>query len=94
MPLKFCIQYVSKSGRPSSHHRTKRSILIPNLKKGSAKECANHQTVALTSQARKVMPKMLHARLQYYMNEELPDVQAGFRKGSGTKDQIATFAGS
>ena len=69
----------------------KRSILIPNLKKRSAKECANHQTVALTSQARKVMPKMLHARLQYYVNQELPDVQAGFRKGSGTKDQIANI---
>ena len=69
----------------------KRSILIPVLKKGSAKECANHQTVALTSQARKVMPKMLHARLQYYVNKELPDVQAGLRKGSGTKDQIANI---
>ena len=63
----------------------------PNSQESSIKDCANHQTVALTSQARKVMPKMLHARLQYYVNQELPDVQAGFRKGSGTKYQIANI---
>ena len=62
-------------------------IQIP--KKGSTKECANHWTIALTSHTSKVMFKMLHARLQYYVNQELPDVQAGFRKGRGTRDQIA-----
>ena len=52
------------------------------------KECANHETIALIAHARKVMLKILHARLQHYINQELPDVQAGFRKGTGTRDQI------
>ena len=69
----------------------KRSILIPIPKKGSAKECSNHQTVALISHASKVMLKILHAGLQHYVNQELPDVQAGFRKGRGTRDQIASI---
>ena len=55
---------------------------------------SNHGTTALISHASKVMPKILHARLQYYANQELPDVQAQFRKGRGTRDQIATFFGS
>ena len=88
MLSKCCTQYVSKSGRPSNGHR-KRSILIPIPKKGSTKECANHQTIALISYASKVMLKILHARLQHYVNQELPDVQAGFRKGRGTRIQIA-----
>ena len=58
-------------------------------KKGNAKECSNYCTIALTSHASKVMLKILQARLQQYMNRELPDVQAGFRKGRGTRDQIA-----
>ena len=69
----------------------KRSILIPVPKKGSTKECANHRTIALISHASKVMLKIFHARLQYYVNQELPDVQAGFRKGSGTRDQIGNI---
>ena len=69
----------------------KRSILIPIPKKGSTEECANHWTVALISHASKVMLKILHARLQHYVNQELPDVQAGFRKGRGTRDQIANI---
>ena len=69
----------------------KRSILIPIPKKGSTKECANHRTVALISHASKVMLKILHARLQHYANQELPDVHAGFRQGRGTRDQIAKF---
>ena len=69
----------------------KRSILIPIPKKGSAKECSNHQTVALISHASKVMLKILHAGLQHYVNKDLPDVQAGFRKGRGTRDQIASI---
>ena len=60
-----------------------------NLKKGNAKECSNYHTIALISHASKVMLKILQARLQQYVNRELPDVQAGFRKGRGTRDQIA-----
>ena len=63
----------------------------PNPKKGSTKECANHWTVALMSHASKVMLKILHARLQHYANQEIPDVQAGFREGRGTRDQIANI---
>ena len=54
--------------------------------KGSTKECSNHWTTALLSHASKVMLKILHTRLQHYMNQELPDIQAGFRKGRGTRD--------
>ena len=59
--------------------------------KGSTKECSNHRTIALISRASKVMLKILHARLQHYMNQELPDVQDGFRKGRGSRDQIANI---
>ena len=69
----------------------KRSVFIPIPRKGSAKECSNYCTIALISQARKVMLKILQSRLQQYVNGELPDVQAGFRKGSGTRDQIANI---
>ena len=67
----------------------KRSDFIPISKKGNAKKCSNYHTTALISHASKVMLKILQARLQQYMNRELPDVQAGFRKGRGTRDQIA-----
>ena len=67
----------------------KRSVFIPTPKKGNPKECSNYRTIALISHARKVMLKILQARLQQYMNRELPDVQGGFRKGRGTRDQIA-----
>ena len=67
----------------------KRSVFIPIPKKGDAKECSNYCTIALISHASKVMLKILQARLQQYMNRELPDVQAGFRKGRRTRDQIA-----
>ena len=66
----------------------KRSVFIPIPKKGNSKECSNYHTTALISHASKVMLKILHARLQQYMNSELPDVQAGFIKGGGTRDQI------
>ena len=69
----------------------KRSVLIPIPKKSNAKECSNYDTIALISHASKVMLKILQARLQQYMNRELPDVQAGFRKGRGTRDQIANI---
>ena len=69
----------------------KSSILIPIPKKRSTKACVHCQTSALISHAGKVMLKILHARLQHYVNQELPDVQAGFRKGRGTRDQIANI---
>ena len=69
----------------------KRSVLIPIPKKGNAKECSNDHTIALISHASKVMLKIIQARLQQYVNCELPDVQAGFRKGRGTRDQIANI---
>ena len=68
-----------------------RSVFIPIPKKGNAKECSNYHTVALISHASQVMLKILQARLQQYVNCELPDVQAGFRKGRGTRDQIANI---
>ena len=69
----------------------KRSVFIRIPEKGNAKECSNYCTTALTSHTNKVMLKTLQARLQQYMNHELPDVQAGFRKGRGTRDQIANI---
>ena len=69
----------------------KRSGFIPIPKQNSAKECSNYRTLALISHASKVMLKILQARLQQHGNQELPDVQAGFRKGSRTKDQIANI---
>ena len=69
----------------------KRSVFIPIPKKGNAKECSNYHTIALISHASKVMLKILQARLHQYMNHELPDVQAGFRKGRGTRDQIVNI---
>ena len=69
----------------------KRSVFIPTPKKGNAKECSSYLTTALISHTSKVMLKILQARLQQYMNCELPDVQAGFRKGRGTRDQIANI---
>ena len=62
---------------------------MPIPEKGSAKQCSNYHTIALISHASKVMLKILQARLQQYVNQELPGVQAGFRKGRGTRDQIA-----
>ena len=67
----------------------KRSVFTPIPKKGNAKECSNYCTVALISHASEIMLKILQARLQQYVNRELPDVQAGFRKGRETRDQIA-----
>ena len=69
----------------------KRSVLIPIPKKGSAKGCPNYRTIALISNASKVMLKILQARLQQYMNCELPDIQAGLGKGRQTRDQIANI---
>ena len=69
----------------------KRSVFIPIPKKGNAKECSNYHTIALISHTSKVMLKILHARLQQYVNREIPGVQAGFTKGRGTREQIANI---
>ena len=69
----------------------KRSVFIPIPKKGNVKECSNYRTITLISLASKVMLKILQARLQQHVNRELPDVQAGFRKGRGTRDQFANI---
>ena len=69
----------------------KRSVFTLILKKGNAKECSNYRTIALISHASKVLLKILQVRLQQSLNCELPDVQAGFRKGRGTRDQIASI---
>ena len=85
-------QYASNFGKLSSGHRTgKRSVFIPIPKKGNAKDCSNYLTIAPNSHPSKVTLKILQARLQQYMNREIPNVQAGFRKGRGTRDQIANI---
>ena len=90
--LKCCTQ-ASKSGKLSSGHRTGKCLFIPIPKKGNATECSNYCKSALISHAGKVILKILQARLQQYIHQELKlsDVQAGFRKGRGTRDQIANF---
>ena len=90
MLLKCCTQHARKFWKLSSGYR-KRSLFIPIPKKGNPKECSKYCTVSLISHASKVMLKILQARLQQYMNRELPDVQAGFRKGRGTRNQIANI---
>ena len=84
----ICQQICKTQQRPQDW---KRSVFIPIPKKGNAKECSNYHTIALTSHTSKVMFKILQARLQQYVNRELPDVQAGFRKGRVTRDQIANI---
>ena len=69
----------------------KRSVFIPVPKKGNVKECSNYRTIALISHANKVMVKILQARLRYYVNQELSNVQDGLRKGRGTRDQITNI---
>ena len=92
MLLKCYTQYVSKFGKLISGHRTgQRSIFISIPNKGNAQECFNYCTTAPISNASKVMLKILQARLQQYLNQELPDVQAGFQRGIGTRDQITNI---
>ena len=86
-----CIQYTSTFGKLSSGHRPRKSVFISIPKKGNAKECLNYCTIALISHAIKVMLKSLQARLQKYLNCELPEVQPGFRKGRGIRNQIANI---
>ena len=92
MLWKCCTQYDSKFGKTQQWPQAwKRSVFIPIPKKGNVKECSNYCTTALISHASKVMLKILQARLQQYMNQELPDVQARFQKGRGTRDQITNI---
>ena len=76
----------------SSGHRTGKGVFIPVPKKSNGKECSSYCTIALISEAIKVMLKILQARLQQYVNHEVSDVQAGFRKGRGTRDQTANIS--
>ena len=95
MPLKCYTQYARKFGKLSIGHRTgKKSVFNSNPKKGNAKKCSNYHTIALISHASRVMLKILQARLQQYMNQKLPDVQAGFRKGRRTEIKLPTSTGS
>ena len=84
----ICQQIWKTQQRPQDR---KMSVFIPIPKKGNAKECSDYCTIALISHASKIMLKILQARLQRYMNREIPDVQAGFTKGRGTRDQIANI---
>ena len=88
----FCTQYASKFGKLSSGHRTgKGQFSFQSQRKAMPKNAQNYHTIALISHASKVMLKILQARLQQYLNCELPDVQAGFRKGRGIRDPIANI---
>ena len=89
MLLKYCTQYISTFGKPSSGHRTGKGQSSSQFP--SRVVLKNHWTIALISHTSKVMLKILQARLQQYMNRELSDVQAEFRKGRGTRDQIANI---
>ena len=91
MLLKCCTQYARKFGKLSSGHKTGKRVFIQIPKKGNAKEHSNYCAIALISHVSKVIFKILQARLQQYMNWELPNVQAGFRKGRGTRDQVANI---
>ena len=91
MQLKCCTQYANKFGKFSSGHKTRKGVFSPIPKKGNGKECSKYQKIALISHASKVMLKIPQARLQQYMNKELQDVQAGFRKSRGARDQIVNI---
>ena len=91
MLWKSYTQYVSKFGKLSSGPGLEKVSFHSILKKGNAKECSNYRTIVLISHASKVMLKIPQARLQQYVNRELADVQAGLRKGRGTRDQIANI---
>ena len=90
MLWKCCTQYASKFAKLISGHRTGKGQFSFQSLRGNAKECSNYHTIALISHASKVMLKIPQARIQY-VNRELPDTQAGFRKGRGTRDQIANI---
>ena len=89
--LKCCTQYGSKFGKFTVATGLEKSVFTPIPKKSNTKECSNYCTIAVISHATKVMLKILQARLQQYVNQEIPGVQAGFRKGRGTRHQIASI---
>ena len=91
IPWKCCTQYASKFGELSSGHRVEKVRFHHNSKERQAKECSNYHTISPISHTIKGMLIILQARLQQYVNHELLDVQAGFRKGRGTRDQIANI---
>ena len=91
MLWKCCTQYDSKFGKLSSGHRTEKGLSSFQSQRSNAKECSNYCTIALISRTSKVMLKILQARLQQYVNRELPDVQAVFRKGRGTRYQVSNI---
>ena len=91
MLWKGCTQYASKFGKLSSGHRTGKGQFSFQSQRKAMPECSNYHTIALISHASKVMLKILQARLQQYVNHKLPDVQTGFRKGRGTRDQIVNI---
>ena len=91
MLLKCCTQYVSKFGKSSSGHRTEKGQFSFQSQRKATKEGSNYHTISLILNVSKVMFKILQDRLQQYVNQELPDVQAGFRKGRGTRDKIANI---
>ena len=93
MLWKCCMQYASNLENSAVATGLENISFYSNPKKGNAKECSNYHTIAFISLASKVMLKLLQARLQQYVNWELPDVQAGFRKGRGTRDQIVNILG-
>ena len=86
-----CTQYVRKFGKLSSGHRTGKGQFSSQSQESNPKECSNYCTIAHISHTSKIMLKILQARLQQYVNRELPDAQAGFRKGRGTRDQTANI---
>ena len=93
MLSKCCTQSPANLENSAVSTELEKSVFIPIPKKGNVKECSNYHTIALISHTNKVMLKILQTRLQQYMNHELPDVQAGFRKDRGTRGQIATTTG-
>ena len=95
MLWKCCTQYASKFGKLSNGHRTGKGLFsFQSQRKGNAKECSNHHTIVLVSHTSKVMLKILQARLQQYVNCELPDVQAGFRKAEEPEIKLPASSGS
>ena len=91
MLLKCCTQYTTNLETQQRPQDWKRCAFIPIAKKGNTKGCSNYQTIAVISQASKVMLKILQARLQQPVNQELPDIQARFRKGRGTSGQMVNI---
>ena len=93
MLLKYCAQYVIKFGKLSSGHRTVK-VFIPIPRKDNVKECSDNYTIVFISHASKVMLQIIQASLQKYMNQELPDIKAGFQRSRGSEIKLPTFTES